>query len=70
LVFCQYCFSGLGLVYNHPRRKVTLYASLHAKIDEHQKGSVQTAEMLKEAKRRLVSKTGVVIDEEAESGKT
>jgi hypothetical protein len=47
---------------------VTLYASLHAKIDEHQKGREETGEMLKEAKRKLVLKTGVVVDEAPATG--
>ncbi|KAF8589851.1 hypothetical protein K439DRAFT_1657690 [Ramaria rubella] len=50
-------------VKEHVKRKVTLYAALHVKIDDHQKDREKTADMLKTAKSKLVAKTGIVVDE-------
>lgn len=40
-----------------------LYANLQAKMDDHRSARDDTANMLKEAKNELVTKTGGLIDE-------
>ena len=62
-VKCVYNDSGIFVPLTFSRRRqVSVYASLHAQVDNQKKICDGTAEMLKNAQSEMVAKTGIVVE--------